>query len=898
MRFVIALCLLFQISYGQLLSTSGSQIIDDNNQEILLRGVGLGGWMLQEGYMMNSVGGANTQYEFKDNLIELIGPEETQIFYDNWLDNFVTESDIQDIASQGYNSVRLAMHYNLFTLPIQNEPVEGVNTWLDKGFEMVDDLLSWCETNQIYLILDLHAAPGGQGYDSGISDYNPALPSLWESDFNKSKTVALWGQLADRYKDEPWIGGYDLINEVNWTLGTYELRNLYIQITNAIRAVDTNHIIFIEGNGFANDFTGLTPPWDNNLVYSFHKYWSYNNENSLDWVLGIRDTYNVPLWCGETGENSNTWYRDAFKLYEDNNIGWASWPFKRIETIVAPYSVSSNQNYESIINYWKGEAAAPSVNNAIAGLSQLTTDILHSNTTFFEDVVDAQLRLPQDSSLLPYSDHQIPGIIYLSDYDFGINGIAYNDNDYVDYSLESGIDYQPWNKGWNYRNDGVDIQSNNDTFNSNGFHIGYVNDGEWMKYTVNISATGYYDLSIRYASPQAGGKLKLFLDDIDVSESISIYNSGGWSNFVNGYYEGVYLEAGTHELKVKIIGDNEFNIGSIEFINSATIPTFGPIGSNVLNDEKSIRLVLNQPISDDQAIESNQFIVNIDGVSSIIESVQIDAVNNRVILFEMEDFLNFQQNITIDYVGSIITSSYDSSLLNEFFNYPVNNSLPERGLIPGKIQAEDYNTQSGLSVEDTSDVFGGQNIGSTDTGDYAEYLVLVEETGLYELDIRYAASFQQGIMQLEMINNDSNQSLGWFTIPITGDWQNWYTLSSEIQLTKGAYTLKMTVLQPGFNINWFNFTLTESLGFNNELNNNSHIKIYPNPAENILNIDLESKSIDSLTLYDINGRQIFQHMYSTYPTKILLNVPNIDSGIYILRITSGEQVYHKKVFKK
>ena len=92
--------------------------------------------------------------------------------------------------------------------------------------------------------------------------------------------------------------------------------------------------------------------------------------------------------------------------------------------------------------------------------------------------------------------------------------------------------------------------------------------------------------------------------------------------------------------------------------------------------------------------------------------------------------------------------------------------------------------------------------------------------------------------------------------------------------------------------------MTESLGFNNELNNNSHIKIYPNPAENILNIDSESKSIDSLTLFDINGRQISQHMYSTCPTKILLNVPNIDSGIYILRITSGDQVYHKKLFKK
>lgn len=193
MRIVLVFSLLIQISYAQLLSTSGSQIVDDNNQEILLRGVGLGGWMLQEGYMMNSVGGADTQYEFKDNLTELIGAEETEIFYDNWLANFVTQTDIEQLSNLGYNSVRLAMHYNLFTLPIQQEPVLGENTWLDKGFEMVDDLLDWCENNQMYLILDLHAAPGGQGYDSGISDYNPLLPSLWESDFNKSKTVALWG---------------------------------------------------------------------------------------------------------------------------------------------------------------------------------------------------------------------------------------------------------------------------------------------------------------------------------------------------------------------------------------------------------------------------------------------------------------------------------------------------------------------------------------------------------------------------------------------------------------------------------------------------------------------------------------------------------------------------------
>jgi aryl-phospho-beta-D-glucosidase BglC (GH1 family) len=187
MRILIALSLFFNLSYAQLLSTSGSQIVDDNNQEIILKGVGLGGWMLQEGYMMNSVGGADTQYEFKDNLTALIGAEETQIFYDNWLTNFVTETDIETLANLGYNSVRLAMHYNLFTLPIQEESVEGQNTWLSKGFEMVDDLLDWCEANQIYLILDLHAAPGGQGANSGISDYNPAYPPYGKAILTKVK---------------------------------------------------------------------------------------------------------------------------------------------------------------------------------------------------------------------------------------------------------------------------------------------------------------------------------------------------------------------------------------------------------------------------------------------------------------------------------------------------------------------------------------------------------------------------------------------------------------------------------------------------------------------------------------------------------------------------------------
>ena len=147
--------------YGQNIRALGTTIVDENQDEVLLRGVGLGGWMLQEGYMMNSNGGADTQHEFKEKLNLLVGADNTNQFYQNWLDNFITEQDINAIADWGFNSVRVALHYNLLTLPIEEEPVEGDNTWLEAGFERIDELMSWCSANNIYLILDLHDAPGG-----------------------------------------------------------------------------------------------------------------------------------------------------------------------------------------------------------------------------------------------------------------------------------------------------------------------------------------------------------------------------------------------------------------------------------------------------------------------------------------------------------------------------------------------------------------------------------------------------------------------------------------------------------------------------------------------------------------------------------------------------------------
>src|SRR5690606_14492196 len=299
------LLLLTVAATSQNLKTKGQSIVNEKGDTIILRGIGLGGHMLQEGYMLK-VPFSGQQYVIKEHVTKLISKKATDEFYNRWLANHTQKADIDSLKSWGFNSVRLPMHYNLYTPAVEDEPVKGKNTWLAKGFTLTDSLLSWCKENQMYLILDMHATPGGQGNDVNISDRDPSKPSLWESRENQEKLIALWKKLAERYKNEAWIGAYDIINEPNWAFtGTNKngideqdngpLKSLMVEITQAIRSVDTEHIIIIEGNGWGNNYNGILSPWDDNMVVSFHKYWNNNHQSDIQSYLDIREKYNVPI---------------------------------------------------------------------------------------------------------------------------------------------------------------------------------------------------------------------------------------------------------------------------------------------------------------------------------------------------------------------------------------------------------------------------------------------------------------------------------------------------------------------------------------------------------------------------------------------------------------------------
>ena len=553
------------------LAANGKAITNEKGEKIILRGVGLGGWMLQEGYMLRVNGIGQQQHVVKSKIEELVGKEKTEEFYNAWLANHTRKIDIDSMAKWGFNSVRLPIHYNLYTLPVEQESVAGQNTWLEKGFKMTDELLQWCKANKIYLILDLHAAPGGQGNDVNISDRDPSKPSLWQSEANQQKTIALWKKLAERYKDESWVGAYDIINEPNWGFEKAEdkngcsesrnepLRKLMVDITKAIREIDKRHIIIIEGNCWGNNYNGVFPLWDNNIVISFHKYWNYNDKASVQKFLDIREQLNAPVWLGESGENSNVWFRDAIALMERNKIGWAWWPLKKLG-LNNPLEVKVPAGYQKILDFWADKGTQPSAEEAYKGLMDLADNLKLENNIYHKDVVDAMFRQVRSNEAKAFKNNTTNTVpVWAVDYDLGRNRYTYYDTDTANYYISTGKERTAGNLGGVYRNDGVDIKAEKD--NPTSYYIDHFETDEWLQYTIQTDADGKYKLLLTVSSENTSGKIILTVNTKEVKNEIAVPDTSGKWQSVESI--DIKLKKGNNIIRVKALAGG-FNFKSFE----------------------------------------------------------------------------------------------------------------------------------------------------------------------------------------------------------------------------------------------------------------------------------------------------------------------------------------------
>ncbi|WP_337101823.1 glycoside hydrolase family 5 protein [Paenibacillus sp. YIM B09110] len=381
------------------LYADGKKLRNGAGEELLLRGVGLGSWLLPEGYMWRFPEKGDRPRRIEAMIAELIGEEDAVRFWQTYYENYVAEADIRRMAEEGLNSLRIPINARFLAREGVSEP-----EWHDEHLAMLDRIIGWCRTYRIYAILDLHGAPGGQT-GTNIDDSENDLPELFTDERNKRQTVELWRMLAERYKDERIVAGYDLLNEPlpNW-FAQYndQVMPLYVDIINAIREVDSKHLIILEGVHWATDWSIFTTLPDNNVLLQFHKYWNNPESESIQTYLDKRDELNAPLFMGEGGENNKDWYTGAFRLFEDHDISWNFWTWKKLDTTNSPCSVNLPEGWHKLVAYLEG-GSKPEAAEAQAILDEYLSNLLIENCTYHADVV---------SSLFRRLPVRIPAIFY------------------------------------------------------------------------------------------------------------------------------------------------------------------------------------------------------------------------------------------------------------------------------------------------------------------------------------------------------------------------------------------------------------------------------------------------------------------------------------------------------
>ena len=350
------------------LRTQKTQILNKNNQPIFLRGVNLGGWLMMEAYFLHSPN--SPEQKFRKEFAKNLGFWALAEFDRAFRDSFIEEQDIKKIASLGFNCLRVPFHYRCV------EP--RAYRFKAEGLRYLDWIVGLGKKYKLWIILDLHAAPGSQNHDWHSDSLGKA--EFWLKRKYRHRAIAIWEFLADRYKDEEYIAGYDLLNEA--VLENIEILNeFYKDLITAIRRIDKNHILFIEGNRWSQDLECLAPIKDNNYSFSIHTYetleftgnfiphltyplegtprvWNKDTSSALlAQYAEISRKLSVPIYVGEFGVNyrggfygEDKWLSEMLDCFKAYGFHWTYWTYKAVKSNIFPDGIFSYYDNPAWVN--------------------------------------------------------------------------------------------------------------------------------------------------------------------------------------------------------------------------------------------------------------------------------------------------------------------------------------------------------------------------------------------------------------------------------------------------------------------------------------------------------------------------------------------------------------------
>lgn len=330
----------------------GKRLVTPDGRTFLVKGINFGHWLLPEGYMFRFNRNTEAPDQIRRVFARLLGPDGAAEFWSRFRDEFISEADIRFLAKTGFNTVRVPLDYRLFvTAPNDGsrEPTIG-----GPGFALIDRLVGWCRDAGIRIVLDMHAAPGGQAGTS--HDGGTGLPLLWYSRANQDLTEQLWRAIAERYANEPAVMGYDLLNEPiaphhDTKYLEPRLEPYLKRLTAAVRSVAPHQVIFIEGSRWGTTWHALGKPFDDNLAYTYHSYWASPRRNTIQPQLNFRDRWKVPILITETGEGDDGWISRFRTMHEQYGIGWVVWPYKNLDQTTAVAAIKRPPDWNAIVAY-------------------------------------------------------------------------------------------------------------------------------------------------------------------------------------------------------------------------------------------------------------------------------------------------------------------------------------------------------------------------------------------------------------------------------------------------------------------------------------------------------------------------------------------------------------------
>ncbi|MBO4370993.1 MAG: cellulase family glycosylhydrolase [Paludibacteraceae bacterium] len=522
---------------------------------VQLKGTNLGGWLIQEFWMTptNSGGGVTCERDIYNKLIERFGETKMREIVDIYQSNYLKEADFDNMASMGMNCVRLPFWWRNLT--------DANGNLYSDWYKYIDWTIQQAKSRGMYVIIDFHGAPGSQN-GSDHSGVDGGDNKIGASEFffganataNQNLYYSLWETIATRYKNEPAVAGYDLLNEPYCTyrynsgysadqLHTW-LWNIYNTAYQRIRAIDSKHVIIMEATWDPVDLPNpATYNWTN-VMYEYHNYLydDYDNNegrqitNMQSKLNAIKAAaYNVPSYMGEFCYFNNlTAWDQGLALLNNSGINWTTWTYKVVSTYGNWGLVNQNVSSTNVATDSEANIRTKWGN---VGSSYNNTGLINVASTYFNKPAVKNNLGPAESNS---------------------NATRYESENA---SISGGN-----TESQSFYSNGAGVGAMNTSTAENGVAADWSNV-KYVEYTVNIASAGDYRITLGYNGNGADGMKVLYRVNGGANQALTLNNNGASWNTMNTAEFTVSLNAGNNTIRISGTIEVQSNWANQDYID-------------------------------------------------------------------------------------------------------------------------------------------------------------------------------------------------------------------------------------------------------------------------------------------------------------------------------------------